>query len=140
MKVALTVWEERISPVFDVSRRILILDVVGRTVVNRTEESIENGDPMFRVRRLHELGINTLICGAISSPLAELLDAHEVHVVSFIAGDVEKVITAYLGGTLQSSKMSMPGCGSRRRRFRGGRGGPGRGGGRGFGKGGRGNN
>jgi len=122
LKVALTVWEERISPVCDVSRRILILDVVRRTVVNRAEEAIESGDLMFSVRQFQELGINTLICGAISSPLAELLDAHGVHVVSFIAGNVEKVIAAYLEGTLQSSKMSMPGCRGRRRRFRGGRG------------------
>jgi len=45
MKVALTVWNGRISPVFDVSRKILILDVSHGVVTGQREEPLEGIDP-----------------------------------------------------------------------------------------------
>jgi len=123
-KVALTVWNGRISPVFDVSQQILVLDIEGDAVITRRKETVTETDPLCRVTKLSDLKIETLICGAISRPLAWTLSAHSVRVIPFIAGDIEEVIEAFLADRLPNQKMAMPGCPGGRRRFRGRRRGP----------------
>ena len=73
MKIAIPVWQGRISPVFDSSRRILLLDVEAGRVLARSEAQIGGELPQERARRLSELGAEVLVCGAISRPLAELV-------------------------------------------------------------------
>lgn len=153
MKVALTVWNGRISPVFDVSRKILILDVDHDVVTGKREEPLEGIDPVQKAGKLVEWEVRKLICGAISRPLSGLLAAYGIWTIPFIAGDVEEVTQAYLAGKLPNRRMAMPGCCKGiRRRFRGRsdndkeenpmfgkrRGGMGQGGGRGQGQGGQG--
>jgi predicted Fe-Mo cluster-binding NifX family protein len=151
VKVALTIWNSRISPVFDVSRKILILDIDHGDVTGRREEVLEGIDPGQKARKLVEWEVRKLICGAISRPLASLFAAYGIRTIPFIAGDAEEVIEAYLARKLPNRRMAMPGCCSGGRpRFRGKsdndkegnpmfgkrRGGMGQGGGRGKGQGG----
>ena len=119
MKVALTVWNGRISPVFDVSRKILVLDIHHGVVTGRREELLEGIDPVQKAGKLVEWEVRTLLCGAISQPQAGLFAAYGIRTFPFIAGDVEEVIEAYLARKLSNRRMAMPGC-SRdgRRRFR----------------------
>lgn len=120
MKVALTVWNGRISPVFDVSRKILLLDVDHGAVTGRREEPLEGIDPVQKAGKLVEWEVRKLICGAISRPLAGLFAAYGIRTIPFIAGDAEEVIDAYLARKLPNLRMAMPGCcGGGRRRFRG---------------------
>lgn len=129
MKVALTVWEGRLSPVFDVSREAVVLTVEGGAVVGRTLERIETPTPAHKPDRLTALGVDTLLCGAISEPLHHELSSRGVEVIGFVAGEVEEVIETFLEGGLPTPELSMPGCCGRRSRLRGGRGpGGGRGG------------
>jgi predicted Fe-Mo cluster-binding NifX family protein len=121
MKVALTVWNERISPVFDVSRQMTLLDIEEGLVKARSDVPLQSGDPTRKVEQLVSLKVKTLICGAISRPLSTMLAARGLHVIPFIAGGVEDVIRAYLSGFLASPAWAMPGCRGRRWRFRGGR-------------------
>jgi predicted Fe-Mo cluster-binding NifX family protein len=133
MKAAVTVWEGRVSPVFDVSREAVIATITGREVV-RSLERIETPTPALKIERLLELGVETLICGAISEPLFRELTARGVRVFGFVAGEIDEVVEAFVRGTLADPALTMPGCG-RQNRFRGGRG-PGTGrGGRGQGQG-----
>jgi predicted Fe-Mo cluster-binding NifX family protein len=128
MKIAIATWNGRVSPVFDVSRQILVLEVSDTQVVNRCEETLDES-ALAKVQRLGELSVKTLLCGAISRPLAEMLAARGIEVIPFVAGGVEDVLTSYLAGQLPSPGFAMPGCCGRQGRFRGGRGcGPGRGG------------
>jgi predicted Fe-Mo cluster-binding NifX family protein len=120
MKLALTVWDGRISPVFDVSREALILTVENGTVTERRRESIDAPSPASKITRLAELGVDTLICGGISEPLYQELTTGEVQVIAFVAGEVEQVVTSFLADALPDAALSMPGClgGLRRRRRR----------------------
>lgn len=110
MKVALTTWDGRISPVFDVSREAVILTLEGRAVAARQREVIEAPTTALKLERLLELGVETLICGAISEPLHKELTARGVEVIGFVAGEIEEVVTTYLAGGLPSPELSMPGC------------------------------
>lgn len=119
MKVAISTWNGRISPVFDVARTLLVLEIGEEGIAERREQSLGDG-PAGRIERIADAGVQVLLCGAISQPLAGMLAARGVRVVPFISGDVEEVIRAYLAGALDCPRFAMPGCGGRRMRLRGG--------------------
>lgn len=131
MKLALAIWNGRISPVFDASRRLLVLDVKDGKVASRHEQELGTDEPTGKVVRLGELGVEILVCGAISRPLAEMIAGRGIRLIPFVAGDTEEAVAAFLAGNLPSPDLAMPGCCGRRMRFRGGKGGAGWRGGRG---------
>ncbi len=142
MKIGLTVWDDWIAPVCDASRRMLVADVFEGQETGRRIVPIEAMDPYRRVEAITSLGIDVLICGAISRPLGLMITGRGITLLPFITGEIESVLSAYLAGRLPSPDFLMPGCRGRHRRFQGppgGRGGAGPpGGGRGRGRGGRG--
>jgi predicted Fe-Mo cluster-binding NifX family protein len=109
-KIALAVWNNRISPVFDASRTILVVHLEKETVIGRELEVFDNDNPVYKLRRLSDLGIHTLICGAISRELAQMLIARGIKTLPFVTGAVDEVLAAYLAGGLPSLRFSMPGC------------------------------
>lgn len=119
MKVALAVWNDRISPVFDVSRELLVVDVKDGSVVERIGVHFSSDQPMHKVQRLVEMEVAVLLCGAVSRQLAATLEANGISLLAFVSGDVESVIGEYLKGRLPNPEMSMPGCRPARRRKRG---------------------
>jgi hypothetical protein len=99
--------------------------------------------PSQKALRLAELGVDTLVCGAISRPLASMVAAYGIETVAFVAGDLTDVIQAWRDGTLGGGRFAMPGCCGRPRGSCGAPPGKefgmrGQGGGRGMGGGGRG--
>ncbi len=122
MKLALATWNGRISPVFDVARQLLMVDVDNGRVVARHEESLPGSDPQVQAARLAALAPETLICGAISRPMAAMLASRGIRVMPFTAGGVDDVLAAWVAGALPSAALSMPGCcgRGRMRRCRGG--------------------
>ena len=133
MKTALTVWNERVSPVFDVSREALVLTIVEGAVVARSIENIETPTTATKGARVAELGVDTLVCGAITEHLLHEMNLRGIEVIGFVAGGIDEVVASLLAGTLPNPALSMPGCCGRQNRFRGGRhrssrpgGGPGR--------------
>lgn len=67
--------------------------------------------------KLAQLDVDTLICGAISRPLAGMAIAHGIRMVSFVAGEVKNIITACLNDDLPNPAFAMPGCCERQMRF-----------------------
>lgn len=119
MKVALTAWENRISPVFDAARTLLIADIENGEIVNRRYDSLFPEMSARLAARLKDLGVEVLICGAISQLPAAVIEAGGVQLIPFIGGNIEDVLTSYAKGTQIVSVFSMPGCGGRQRRQRG---------------------
>jgi predicted Fe-Mo cluster-binding NifX family protein len=157
MKVAMTVWDGRVSPVCDAARRIALVEMSDGASPGdcRIEESLPADHPLQLLARLRALDVNTLICGAISRPLAELIANAGIRLIPFVSGSEEEILKAFMEGRLDDPEFQMPGCcGRGRRRFRGmgcneqteqeeylmngkRRGGMGSGGGQGQGRGGR---
>jgi len=121
MIVAVPVWQERISPVFDVAGHVLLVELDGATEVSRRMEVLSEDQPQARVDRLQHLGVQTLICGAVSRPLEGLVASRGIEVIARICGDVEEVLQAFRSGQLQSGRFAMPGCCGRQQRQRRGR-------------------
>ncbi len=111
MKVALTVWENRISPLFDATRMLLIADIGRRGITGSHLEPLDCDSPFSRAERLDELGVEVLICGGISEYFARLVEAHHIEIIPFAAGTVDEVLEAYVGGNIFNKKFRMPGCG-----------------------------
>ena len=122
MKAALTVWAGRTAPVFDVSREALVLTIEDGVVTSRSVENIETPMASLKLDRLTELGIDTLVCGAITEPLQHELSIRGVKVIGFVAGEIDEVVKSLLDGALPNRALSMPGCCGRQNRFRSGRG------------------
>ncbi|MDO9566351.1 MAG: NifB/NifX family molybdenum-iron cluster-binding protein [Candidatus Desulfaltia sp.] len=110
MKTAFAYWDNRIAPVFDIARQIHVVETESGRIVAETEEVMANELPVKKVFRIVELGVSTLVCGAISRPLHIMVIASGIRVISFVAGDLRKVIKAWLDGDLESGKFAMPGC------------------------------
>jgi len=117
MKVAFSVWGHRIAPVFDVASRLHIVHTDSGRIVSEVEETIVDELPAHKALRLAELGITTLVCGAISRELLAAVSAYGIRVNPFIAGELRDVITAQMEGTVHRTEYAMPGC--RRRRHAG---------------------
>lgn len=115
MKAAFAHWNNRIAPVFDIARRIHVAEAQSGRIVTETEEALADDLPLQKAVRLAELGVGTLVCGAISRPLREMVAAYGIRVVPFVAGDLREVIQAWLGGGLEGGDFAMPGCRGRGR-------------------------
>ncbi|MBN1162966.1 MAG: NifB/NifX family molybdenum-iron cluster-binding protein [Candidatus Krumholzibacteriota bacterium] len=124
MRIAITVWENRVSPLFDSARTALVVELDRDSARERRYEPLGPEIPISRALKLSQLGVRVLICGAISEFFADLIAAQGIQVIPFVTGNVEEVLEAYIKGSLTRDPFRMPGCGKRRRhRFRGGRGG-----------------
>lgn len=116
MKTAYAYWENRIAPVFDSAQQIFVVDTNGTRSNTEQKIALPAGSPFQKAAHLTELGIQKLVCGAISRPLHDWLLAQGVNVIAFVAGDLQEVIRANISGELQNGHFSMPGCNRRRQR------------------------
>jgi predicted Fe-Mo cluster-binding NifX family protein len=115
MKTAFAYWDDRIAPVFDIARRIHVVEADSGRIVAETGEVLADDLPVQKAHRLLELGVGTLVCGAISRPFQETVAAYGIRVIPFVAGDLSDVIQAWLSGNLESDTFVMPGCSGRGR-------------------------
>ena len=118
MRVAIPTWIDRVSPVFDVARRLVVVTLGGDRQVKREEAAIEAADLAVRVARVTQLGVDVLICGAISMPLEAMLASAGIRVIPHKCGRVEDIVVAFASGQLTDETFLMPGCCGRRGRFR----------------------
>ena len=115
MRIAVAYWNNRIAPVFDVARNIDVLEVVDGAVAAESHELLPDPQPVQKAATLARMGVNVLICGAISAPVQEMVKAYGITVYPFVAGDLEQVKRAWLANGLRGGAYAMPGCGRHRR-------------------------
>jgi predicted Fe-Mo cluster-binding NifX family protein len=110
MKIALSVWKEYISTVFDTADQLLILEFNGTEDRKRTMVKMNAADVAGRASQISEKQIDILICGAISRPLEAALKSLGIQVHAFVRGPVEEVLAAYQNGGLDQEIFALPGC------------------------------
>lgn len=117
MKAAITEWQGRVAPLFDVSGTVL--------VVESTPEGYSPAEPRVRlpldgphskISTLEDLQVDTLICGAISRPVRESIEARGIKVYPFVSGEIDEVVAAWRQERLEQAAFTMPGCRRCRRR------------------------
>ncbi len=125
MKVSIPVLDNRISPVFDEARKVLLSEIEDGREVARCEEPLVGMGPLWKAMHLVGLGVDVLICSAISCAVERRLVAAGIQVIPHTCGSVEDVLCAYISGRLTAHSFLMPGCrrrlGRRHGMFHGGR-------------------
>jgi predicted Fe-Mo cluster-binding NifX family protein len=117
MKAAFSFWENRIAPVFDVARHILLVETKSGRIISETEETLADTMPVGKAARLAELDVGVLVCGAVSRSLQDMVAAYGIRIIPFVAGDLREVIGAWLAGKGEIDLFAMPGCCKRKRRI-----------------------
>lgn len=110
MKTAFPFWNNRIAPVFDVARQLLVVEVDAGRILSESEETIPADDLGAKVECLARLGVHTLVCGAISRPMQGLVSSSGITLIPFVAGDLHEVIQAWIEGRIHDDSFAMPGC------------------------------
>lgn len=118
MKLAITVWNGRIAPLFDVARHVLVVETegFGKPIGSMMNVDLQNDDVDKKVAALASLGIEAVVCGAISREYEEALMAADIEMDAYVAGDVTDVLDAWQGGIMRQRGYSMPGCSCPRHR------------------------
>jgi len=109
MKIAIPVWENKVSPVLDTASRLMVVEFNEEGPTSRFEIYLDERDLSRRCVRIQDLSVDTLICGAVTRHFSELLKASGINLIQGISGQPEAVLNAYLDGTLAHSKYLMPG-------------------------------
>ena len=119
MKAAFSYMDNRIAPLFDTARNILVVEAVSRKIMSESKDVIADNLPVQKAIHFVEMGVDSLVCGAISRPLYDIIVAYGIQVAPFIAGDLRQVVVAWTNGRLREKRFAMPGCGGiGRQRFR----------------------
>jgi predicted Fe-Mo cluster-binding NifX family protein len=119
MRLAVPIYRLRVSPVFDFSTRVLIIELEQEEERGREEIDFTGLLPSIKVERLKEAGVDTLICAGLSMPFHRMLTMAGLEIISGIVGPVEELISAFKSGHLQDGRFLMPGCCRKRKRGRG---------------------
>ena len=110
MKIAVTVWGNRISPVFDASGNLLIAQIENSLVVNKTFKTINPDTPEHLASLLNHLGVCALICGAISKKAADIILQNKIQLISFVTGNTDRILESFALKKEIEKTFMMPGC------------------------------
>ncbi len=110
MKTALTIWEDRISPVFDSADTLLIAEIQNNKVISKQCESFEVKKLQFLLEMLLNQDVSVFICGAISEYPARIIEAGSIKLIPFISGKTEEILSVFARGSSIVPGFLMPGC------------------------------
>ncbi|RPI24841.1 MAG: hypothetical protein EHM61_15980 [Acidobacteria bacterium] len=117
LRIGLTIWNGRVSPVFDVSHQLAIYKTSDREILREAEIPLPE-DPFAKVRSLASQTLDVVICGAVSGWIAEAIESSGIKLFPFVAGEAGPVLQAFLRGEVRDPSWSMPGCCRGRRQGR----------------------
>jgi hypothetical protein len=104
--IAVTIWRDIISPLYDAACRILIV----RSDGSRVHLDVRDFSIAQKAETCAGQGVTVMICGAISNCARSLLEQKGIAVIPWIRGPVGEVLDAYGGRRNLSEDFAMPGC------------------------------
>jgi predicted Fe-Mo cluster-binding NifX family protein len=110
MKLAVPVFHGRVSPVLDSAGLLLLVEYSGGHVTARSEKPLDLATPQQRIARICELNVDTVIAGAVSKQLQFALAAAGINLIPVRRGPIEKILTAFVAGSLADPRFCLPGC------------------------------
>lgn len=110
MKIAVTIWGNRISPVFDASGNLLVAQIENSAVVDKTFKTFSPDTPEHLVNLLNHLEVCVLICGAISQKAADIIVRNKIQLISFVTGNTDRILESFALKNGIEKAFMMPGC------------------------------
>jgi len=122
MRIVIPNTENRVSLLFDSASSIRVIDLIDGKISSQIEKSMKELSFFQRLNCLLSLRTETIICGAISRPLKDILISSGIKVVPWVKGEIPEILSAFHEGKLENSNFIMPGqCIKKRCLFRRGR-------------------
>ncbi len=116
--LAFSVNKNRLAPVFDVSKRILVVRVDAKGHCQEHWVDLNPGSPLEPTSPLLQMDIERLFCGAISLHYQSILESHGIQVCAFLGGTVDEILSRVMTGRKGLGCHRLPGCGGNRRATR----------------------
>lgn len=116
MNIALTIWGERISPVFDAAHELMVAMIDRGEILEKRFFSFDPDRVASLIDMLEHDRVAVMICGAISDMPARMISESGIQLIPFISGSVETILATYAQGKPLSPSFLMPGCGRQRGR------------------------
>lgn len=110
MKIALPIWQDQVSNVFDFACILLLIEKDSDKEIGRQTFPLYGRSGLEKAAMVKHLGATVLICGAISRPAAEWVVNSGIQIVPFITGSIEQVLDAFQDGCLDKPQFALPGC------------------------------
>lgn len=101
MKIAIPIFGNRISPRFDFSPEMWIIDVEGEEVVRQEKLPTANLNLPQRLEQITSNGVDKVICGGIDGFCQSQLGSRGIDVVQDVIGDAEIVFDLFMKGRLR---------------------------------------
>jgi len=108
-RIAIPIFMDRVSPVLDTCTQIVLVDLSKNHKVHQTLIGVVAATLFERVGFFKMLGVETIICGAVSDTFHRMLQDAEIDLVCGIAGLVEEIVQACGNGSFQPEQFQMPG-------------------------------
>jgi predicted Fe-Mo cluster-binding NifX family protein len=110
MKIAITIWGNRISPVFDSATTLMIADVGNSVITNRIFKEFSPKKILPQaISILKKYQVEIIICGAITDTHSQKIEQSGIKLISFITGNADKVLTVYIKDRQRIFDFLMPG-------------------------------
>jgi predicted Fe-Mo cluster-binding NifX family protein len=122
MKVAMPLFNGRISPRFDVCPEIWVVELNNGKVMNQERWPMESFNLQQRLDQLASKGVDKVICGGMDSFCMDHLGNMGIDVIHNVAGEAGEVLNFFIRGVLRPGSYCN---GKRGRGFCGWRRGPG---------------
>ena len=114
MKVAIPLFGQRVAPRFECASAFLVAEIDSGGVVARQTYPLLHPSLPVRLRLLHSLGVEAVICGGISGFVARQFQAAGIRLFANVMGDAESALDLFVRGNLQQGWRQA----GRARRFR----------------------
>lgn len=111
MKIAISIWDGRVSPVMDTATQLLVVELENGREISRSLTSLPPSDVPQRAQLIGGMGVDVLICGAISRPFEMMLNSLGIRINPWVRGKADRILEAYASGKLLSETFYLPGCG-----------------------------
>jgi len=111
MKICLAAYGNRIASLLETSDRLILVHSPDFDKTNLQTIPLYSGSYNEILKILQENGVNTLICGAITACVHDLLQAQNIEIIPWITGNVSDIIDALNKQRVLSPKFNMPGRG-----------------------------
>jgi hypothetical protein len=111
MRLAIPEHRDRVAPVFDSCRRLLVFQQDEDTDNLLDAHDWSAVPRMARASCLKELMIELLVCGGVSRLLEDEVGRHGIDVIPWVAGEVTEILEALRRGTISDPCYTMPGRG-----------------------------
>lgn len=109
VKLAVTVWGNRISPVFDSASTLLVAEITDKKISGQYYTAFDPQSPADLVHTLKKHHVTTLVCGAISKTPASLMMDRHIHLIPFVTGNVREFLDSFARDQIVAKKHRMPG-------------------------------